>query len=72
MRQKYDETLRSLSITLQFLSSKAYDFVRSTFNTSLPHPKTLSLWYKNVDGDPGVNVQALQAIQNKIEVTNYE
>ncbi|XP_074031320.1 uncharacterized protein isoform X2 [Leptinotarsa decemlineata] len=40
--QKYTPALRSFALTLSFYSTKAYNYVRTTFNNSSPHPKTLS------------------------------
>ncbi|XP_074031294.1 uncharacterized protein [Leptinotarsa decemlineata] len=40
--QKYTPALRSFALTLSFYSTKAYNYVRTTFNNSSPHPTTLS------------------------------
>lgn len=31
----------------------------------LPHPKTLSRWYKNINGEPGISQQAIASIETK-------
>lgn len=65
MRKKYDEELRAFAITLHFLSPKAYDYVRDTFDTCLPAPKTLCRWYQTVDGRPGFSSEALYAVKTR-------
>lgn len=49
----YTPEMRKFTITLQFYSNKAYNFVRKSFKKVLPHPKTISKWYKVVNEDPG-------------------
>lgn len=39
--EQYPPELRSFALTLHFYSLKAYDYVRETFDTCLPHPSTL-------------------------------
>jgi len=57
--------MRKFATTLQFYSSKAYNFVRKSFKNVLPHPKTISKWYKVVNGDPGFTQEAFQCIEEK-------
>ncbi|CAL1278929.1 unnamed protein product [Larinioides sclopetarius] len=52
--QSYSPELRSFALTLNFYSPRAYDYVRSTFGLSLPHPKTLSRWYQHIEAAPGL------------------
>ena len=61
-RQKYNPSLRSFALTLAFYSPKAYNFVKETFNRSLPHLGTISRWYQSVDGSPGFSQEALNAL----------
>lgn len=61
-RQKYNPSLRSFALTLAFYSPKAYNFVRTTFNRSLPHLGTISRWYQSVDSSPGFTQEALNAL----------
>nr|CAH7746620.1 unnamed protein product [Callosobruchus chinensis] len=65
--QTYDPALRSFALTLSFYSPRAYNFVRSTFNKSLPHLSTISKWYRSVDGSPGFHQEALLALKLKNE-----
>ena len=41
---KYSPQLKSFALTLQFYSSKAYNFVRKTFNLALSHPVQIRKW----------------------------
>ena len=42
---KYSPELKSLALTLQFYSTKAYNYVRKMFKNALPHPRHISSWY---------------------------
>lgn len=35
------------SFNLQFLSSRAYDYIRKKFGNTLPHPSTIKKWFSN-------------------------
>lgn len=61
----YDERLRGFSITLNFLSPKAYDFVRNEFDTCLPHRRTIGRWYATVDASAGFSYEVLQVLKEK-------
>ena len=50
---EYCEELKVFATTLQFYSTKAYNFVRKSLNLSLPHPSTVRKWYRNVHAEPG-------------------
>lgn len=64
LKNEFDERLRAFSITLHFLSPKAYSYVRKTFDSALPHPRTLSRWYSSVKGDPGFSEEVLIALKD--------
>lgn len=49
----YSPELRTFALSLHYYSPAAYNYVRESFDTCLPHPKTLTSWYKHVDGSPG-------------------
>ncbi|VEN56934.1 unnamed protein product [Callosobruchus maculatus] len=66
-KQQYPPALRSFALTLHFYSPKAYSFVRKFFNNSLPHPATISKWYRNIDGFPGWCEEALNALKIKAQ-----
>lgn len=57
-------------MTLHFYSPKAYSYVRNKFNNSLPDPKTISKWYRNLNGEPGFTEEALAAIKIKVVEAN--
>lgn len=64
MQKKYDEKLRSyFALSLHYISPRAYEYVRQQFDTCLPHCKTLSMWYKTVNAEPGFCTEALNAIK---------
>lgn len=41
--------------------------MRKTFNTCLPHPRTLRRWYQHIDGSPDFTQEALTALKLKAE-----
>lgn len=67
IEKKYSEEIRKFALTLHFFSPKAYDFIRSTYNTCLPHSRTLSKWYQHVDAEPGFTKEAFEALKRKVE-----
>ena len=67
----YSPDLRYFSLTLHYYSPRAYTYVRESFNSCLPHPKTIYKWYKTVDGEPGFNIEALNAIKTFVNHANY-
>lgn len=40
--------------------------MRESFNRSLPHPITISRWYKTIDGSPGWSQEAINTLKNKV------
>ncbi|GBM08818.1 DNA transposase THAP9, partial [Araneus ventricosus] len=64
-KEKYPAELRAFALTLQFYSNKAYEYVRRTFSTSLPHPATLRRWCKTVEGNPGFTHEAFITLKQK-------
>ena len=67
---KYSPELKSFALTLQFYSSKAYVFVRKTFNLALPHQVQVRKWYAKVPAEPGFTNPAFQALKLKVEEAN--
>ncbi|KAJ8942611.1 hypothetical protein NQ314_010032 [Rhamnusium bicolor] len=61
--QKYNSTLKSFELTLNFYSTNAYNYVREKFNRWFPHPSTIVKWYRSVDGEPE---EALSVINIKV------
>lgn len=66
-RTKYSAELRSFALNLHFYSPKAYRYVRKTFGTCLPAPRTLTKWYSTIDGQPGFTKEALVALKLRAE-----
>lgn len=64
-QQQYTPQLRAFALTLHFYSPKAYNYVREKFNDSLPHPDTISRWYRAIDGSPGFTTEALTVLKMK-------
>ncbi|KAI5639788.1 THAP domain-containing protein [Phthorimaea operculella] len=51
--KEYSPELRTFALTLYFYSPKAYCYIRSSFNTCLPHPTTIRKWYQCINATPG-------------------
>lgn len=64
---KYSPELKSFALTLQFYSSKAYEFVRKTFNLALPHQGQVKKWYAKIPAEPGFTKPTFQALKFKVE-----
>ncbi len=63
----YSKELKAFAVTLQFYSSKAYNYVRNTFNMCLPHENTVRRWYTAVDAEPGFTAEAFETLKKKTE-----
>lgn len=68
---KYTPALKRFCLTLNYYSPKAYDYVRHSFNTCLPHPSTLSRWYGCINGKPGFTEESFQALKEKSRVSEH-
>ena len=64
--ERYPPEIRVFASTLQFYSTKAYEFVRKTFQKALPHVSTIQKWFSNVDGSPGFSSPAFELLQQKV------
>ena len=64
---KYTSEMKSFALTLQFYSTKAYEFVRKTFNIALPSQSQIRRWYGKVAADPGFTKPAFNALKVKAE-----
>lgn len=71
-RRRYSPLLRSFALTLQFYSTKAYNYVRSHFLLALPHPSTIRCWYQGMKGEPGFTEEAFIALQARVEQRKSE
>lgn len=61
--KEYSSKIRQFAMNLNFYSPKAYTYVRETFDSCLPHPRTISSWYKGTDCNPGFTTEAFQALK---------
>lgn len=66
---KVTPDIRVFATTLQFYNTKAYNYVRKTFENALPHVNTITRWYSMIDGSPGFSTQALDLIKMKVAET---
>ncbi|KAG7177325.1 DNA transposase THAP9-like 1 [Homarus americanus] len=60
---QYAPALRSFALTLNFYSPQANKFIRKTFDTCLPHPRTLEKWYSAVEVKPGFTEASFSALK---------
>lgn len=65
LKKKYSPALRSFALTLHYFSPNAYSYVRKTFDTCLPHPRTISKWYESVNGEAGFTSEAFNILKHK-------
>ncbi|CAK1603904.1 unnamed protein product [Parnassius mnemosyne] len=70
-KQRYSPALRTFALTLHYYSPKAYNYVRDTFKTCLPHVRTLRKWYKSVKGEPGFTDESFKALKAKSNSIKY-
>lgn len=69
-RSKFPPEVRRFALNLHFISPHAYNYVRKTFNTCLPHTRTLARWYQTVEGEPGFSAESLAALKLLAESTS--
>lgn len=50
---KYGLLIRDFALKLHYYSPKAYDFVRETFCSTLPHPRCFQLWRSGIQTRTG-------------------
>ncbi|KAE9524080.1 hypothetical protein AGLY_015445, partial [Aphis glycines] len=60
-------SVRQFALSLHFFSVRAYEYVRKQFNTILPHQRTLSKWYANVNANPGFTQESLKLLTLKVK-----
>lgn len=59
--------LKKFAVTLHYLSPKAYSFVREELKLILPHPNTISKWYRALNCNPGFTQEAFDAIKERVK-----
>ena len=65
----YHPALKAFALTLQFYSTKAYEYVRETFGLGLPHVATIRRWYSALDGSAGFCKEAFRSLERKVAAT---
>ncbi|XP_055715616.1 uncharacterized protein LOC129809649 [Phlebotomus papatasi] len=60
--KKYTEELKRFALEMDFLSPKAYRFLRSESGDNLPHARTMGKWLQNIDCDPGITKESLELL----------
>ena len=65
----YPPELRSFALTLKYYFSKAYRFVRKSFNLGLPSPSVIRSWYSKIEGDPGFTKATFLALAAKVSAS---
>ena len=64
---KYSPELKSLALTFQFYSTKAYNYVRKIFKNALPSPNHISSWYSKIPAEPGFTKPSFDALSLKVK-----
>lgn len=66
-RSKYPEIVRRFCLNIYYLSVRAYECLRSTFDDNLPHSATVRSWYANSDlnCEPGISPSCLKILEKK-------
>lgn len=63
--EKYPTKVRHFCLGLVTYSTRAYEFVRKTFNNHLPAVRTIQAWFSNSDirGEPGIQEDTMERLQ---------
>lgn len=64
LTEKYPDELKCFAMTLQFYSSKAYEYVRKVFNHALPHQSVIRKWASSVNCSPGFTQLSFNILEN--------
>ena len=70
-KKLYQKELKAFAVTLQFYSSKAYNFVRNTFDLALPHENVIRRWYSSVNAVPGFTEESFLTLEAKVKEESY-
>ena len=62
----FHPALKAIASTLQFYSTKGYNYVGETFELGLPHICTIRQWYSSVDGNAGFSSDAFRSLELKV------
>ncbi|RVE39890.1 hypothetical protein evm_015460, partial [Chilo suppressalis] len=66
---RYTHVIKKFCLTLNYYSPRAYDYIRQSFDSCLPHRKTLAKWYGHIKGEPGFTEESFQALKSKAGVS---
>ena len=66
-RKFYTKELKAFAITLNYYSSKAYNYVRDVFGLALPHESVLRRWYNSISAEPGFTERSFDTLKIKVE-----
>ncbi|OXA63734.1 DNA transposase THAP9 [Folsomia candida] len=58
---RYSDDLKKFAVTLQFYSSRAYNFLRNYI--TLPSPRSIRAWMESHDCGPGINLEVIRRLQ---------
>lgn len=72
VKKQFNNHLKSFALTLHYYSPKAYEYVRKEFDNCLPHYKTISKWYQNIEGKPGIMLESVNAIKQRANKVDYQ
>lgn len=67
-KRKYSANVRLFCLTMHFYSPRAYEYLRSVFNSNLPAKRTLQYWYTSINGEPGFTEEAFDALRQRAEI----
>ena len=71
-KKAYTHELRAFALTLHYYSPKAYNFVRKSFDTCLPQPRTIEKWHQRVLGKHGFTHDDFELLEGKAKNINNE
>lgn len=65
--ENFSEYVREVAINMHYLSPRAYNYFRKTFNNNFPHESTIRRWYANSDlnAEPGITSKSLEFLKKK-------
>ena len=66
-RKFYTKDLKAFAISLNFYSSKAYNYVRDVFGLALPHESVLRKWYSCICAEPGFTERSFETLKIKVK-----
>lgn len=66
---EYSEDVKQFAVTLNFYSSKAYDYLRSLVR--LPDPGALHRWVTAVDGKPGFMEESFDILKKEVAKARF-